>query len=331
MNVRTTSLAAALTIVFAFAGASLVAAPDPASPGLPAGGLASPWSGLAGFQWGDEGGGEKGGGEKGGGWGDEGGGGDEGWGEEKGGGGESKGGGEEEAPPKSEEEGYLAGKMKKISISVFFNYSIILSGDAGSATNAPAYDEAFSGGVGGGLGFGLRVMPAIDVALSLSLAAFSSSAFSRDDPTTPTVDPDEVEHEFSTYMPIAVGLGFKVYFLLDRSVGDWFSFAKNKAQTGFTPYIGYMFAIGFHPGVDWVAPDTVKYPECAYWDAGIILVQNFLFGAEFRFSASVGAMLELQLATYGAPSPSDDATANGVNEAGYMMAFQIRLGLVFAF
>ncbi len=321
MNWKISSCISALCVLFAIAAAPAAAGPDASMVCM----CAQPWISPGAFmlQWGDEGG-KSGGKDEG--WGEEGGK-EEGWGEEKGG--EPKGSGEEgEKPGKTEEEGYLAGKMRKISISVFFNYSAILSGDAGSASNAPEYSEAFSGGIGGGLTFGLRLMPAVDIALSLGLAAFSAAAFDRVDPTDPAIT---LSHEFTTYMPITISAGFKVYFLFDRSVGDWFSFSKNKAQTGVAPYLGYMFGIGFHPAVDWVEPDTTKYPKCAYWDSGIILTQNFLFGIEWRFSASVGIMLEGQLATYGAPNPSDDATANGVNEAGYMMAFQIRIGLVLAF
>ena len=123
----------------------------------------------------------------------------------------------------------------------------------------------------------------------------------------------------------------KFFFLFDRSAGDWFSFKKDKAQSGFAPFIGYFFGAAFYPTVEWVDPDNTVYPRCNYWDGGIILMQNILLGAEYRFSPSMGLFLELGIATFGAPNASSDDTANNVNEAGYMMTFPIRLGLVITF
>jgi hypothetical protein len=277
------------------------------------------------FQWGEEGGEDEG-------WGEDEGGEDEGWGEDEG---EDEGFGEEEKPedkPEEEEpaerEGYIAGKMRKLSLSFYFNLSLPLSGDAGSATNSPTYDEAFSIGFGGGAMFGYRVMPALEISVAATLVLFPAAEFDRQDPLAPATI---LTNKFSSYMPISACAGLRLYFLIDRSAGDWFSFKKDKAQTGFTPYIGYLFGIGFHPAVEWVEPDSAKYPKCDYWDGGIILIQNLLFGAEVRFSPSMGLMFEGQIATYGAPSASSDPTANNVNEAGYMMAFQIRVGLTMAF
>jgi len=219
-------------------------------------------------------------------------------------------------PP--EEEGgspELKGKGTRASLSVWFLGALPLSGEAGSGDGAPGWADAFGFGFGGGAALELRLLPCFGARLSVyyeSLPASSFQAFGVDNLLT----------DFSF---VGLSLGPRIYFLLDRPPDLWFG-PSDRPYTGLAPFLGYDFGIGFSSAVSWEEPA----PPWDYWKSGIILVQEFVLGAEYRLSGAFGAFLELGLATSSGP-PAASGVASPLNEAGSLTALRFRVGLLIAF
>jgi hypothetical protein len=207
------------------------------------------------------------------------------------------------------------GKAARLSILVSFLGTNPVSGDAGAGNGSPAWSDAYGTGFGGGAGLEYRLLAALGIRAGAYYQSLSSKTFSA-------LGTDNQLSDFSFF---CLSVGGRFYFLSDRPSGEWFA-PPRRLFKGMAFFLGLDFGIAFSSAVTWDTPD----PQWDYWEGGMIMVQEFIAGGEYRFSPSVGMFLELGLySTSGPKAASGDAAP--LNEAGSLMALRARFGLLFAF
>ncbi|GEM_PF-1808076 len=208
-----------------------------------------------------------------------------------------------------------SGKPPRIGIHAWLLGATPVAGQAGAGRQAPAWSEAYGFGFGGGGAASLRLLPCLGVRLGAwyqSLGAQDFEAFG-------------LTNRLSDFAVFGLSLGPRFYFLTGRPVKRWFG-PMDGSFRGFTPYIGFDFGLGFSSAVAWEVPA----PRWDFWDAGVILVQEFVGGFEVRFADRIGFFLELGFGTTSAP-PAASGHASDLNEGGSPTLFRFRLGVLFAF
>jgi len=207
------------------------------------------------------------------------------------------------------------GKVTKFSISAWFMGVLPVGGEAGAGQEAPLWSDAYGFGFGGGAAGGYRLLPALELRVGLYYQSLGSKTFTA----------LNVDNSLSGFSYLGVSVGGRFYFLMDRKTDQWFGPA-NKPYEGAAFFLGFDFGFGFSSPVSWDEPA----PAWDYWDAGMILVSEFVGGVEYRFSPTMGAVLELGFGSNAAP-PAADSVASPLNEAGSMTHFRFRVGILFAF
>jgi hypothetical protein len=212
--------------------------------------------------------------------------------------------------------------LKRVSLSLSFLSAIPLAGEIGAGSGAPTYAEAFGPGMGVLLGGGFRILPCLDARCSIGYSVFSPTSFTLDTGSGPE------DNELTKYSVIWFALSPRFYALVDRPTRKWFSLNPKAGYRGFAPYGGFHLGLTFNEGVEWPTPT----PKWEFWGSGVSSLFEVYFGAEFRFTETVGAFAELGLPIIG-PPPADsiDPKYTGMNEAASMTAFRLSIGLLMAF
>ncbi|MHC4598702.1 MAG: hypothetical protein ACYS47_06830 [Planctomycetota bacterium] len=227
----------------------------------------------------------------------------------------------DEGPPPEEEEirsPELRGKGKKLSISLWALGDIPMSGDAGAGTGAPGWADAYGLGIGGGGTFALRLLPCLDVRLGGYYQSFPSKTFKA---------AGDIDNELSSFTLFGAALGARFFILTDRPTNQWFG-QSLRPFLGAAFFVGFDFGIGFSSAVTWEEPA----PAWDYWDGGMLIIQELVLGAEYRFAENVGAFLELGMPTISGPAAADGEAKNlGLNDAGSLSTLRVKVGMLFAF
>lgn len=211
--------------------------------------------------------------------------------------------------------GAPSGPAARLSLSVYGLGAMPMSGDAGAGMEAPAWSDAYGTGMGVGAAGEFRALPALGLRIGLYYQSLTAQEFSA----------MGAQNQLSDFTYIGFSLGGRFYFLLDRPSDRWFG-AFDQVFKGAALFLGFDFGVGMASAVTWDLPA----PSWEYWEAGMILVPEFVAGFEYRFSPSVGLTFELGYGTNTAPKAAGgDATP--LNEAGSLTALRFRIGLLFAF